>query len=71
MDNCKRCAYALKSETELHQYTCRRFPPQVGPVLVPGPSGQPAIATHCAQPTVTELAWCGEFESLPYSPSQI
>jgi hypothetical protein len=62
---CAACHYAVKEEQDL---VCRRMPPQVGFLSVPGqvmtPKGMQAVMklqTFTQFPVMRDDAWCGEF----------
>lgn len=53
---CERCAFARKSERELHVWHCHRFPPTAA--LAPAPGGAQLVMV---QPMVHPANFCGEF----------
>lgn len=59
--NCSNCFHAQKSETELNQYFCIRYPPTPIPVQVPQP-GCISVQINSVYPPVTSENICSEHE---------
>lgn len=64
---CSNCIFAFETAPSPQMdlaagatYECRRMPPQVNLLLVPGPMGQTGVTSHGSFPPTKGTNWCGE-----------
>lgn len=61
--SCATCKYKgiyLRASGELGPSICRRNPPVVHAIIMPGPNGL-TLATPTSWPEINDAHWCGEY----------